>query len=274
MNKFKFLLLPVIFIGSLAANAQKLPTEQPGTLRAPANIKVDGKATEWNNTFQAYNKHVDFFYTISNDDNKLYLTIQVTDASVIKRICSSGVTLTINRSGKKNDKDGMSITYPVFDDKNRFTPILKYTSSAPGSGVVIQANSGIAPSAKQVDLTDSAINVTNKNMIAKAKNIRTAGIKNIDTLISVYNTDGIKATALFNNKMVYTLELSVALKQLDLSVSSANKFIYQLRVNEVFQHGINITKDPIGNVTSVSVVKGGEMGQPATDFWAEYTLAK
>lgn len=265
-----------IILFSLTVNAQKLPTEQQGSLRAPANIKVDGKATEWDNKFQAFNKHVDFFYNMANDDHKLYLTIQVTEPSVIRRICSAGITVLINKSGKKNEKEGMAVTYPVFENNNRFTPMLKYNSSALGSIVNIK-NTGIeSNSSKQAPLTDSAINVTNKNMAAKAKLIRTSGFKNIDTLISVYNADGIKATALFDHKMVYTLELSIDLKQLDLSVNNADKFTYELRVNEVEQRGINITKDPAGNITMITVTKGdeSEMGQAQTDFWSEYTLAQ
>jgi len=34
-------------------------------------------------------------------------------------------------------------------------------------------------------------------MAAKSKTIRVAGIKSVDTLISVYNTDGIKTAELF-----------------------------------------------------------------------------
>ena len=44
----------ILFV--LSANAQKLPNTQETSLRAPANLKVDGKPTEWNNQFQAYNK--------------------------------------------------------------------------------------------------------------------------------------------------------------------------------------------------------------------------
>ncbi len=34
---------------------RKLPNVQQVSLRAPANINIDGKTTEWNNRFQAYN---------------------------------------------------------------------------------------------------------------------------------------------------------------------------------------------------------------------------
>ena len=58
------------------ANAQKLPNVQQASLRAPENVKVDGKPTEWGDKLQAYNKATDVFYTIANDYNNLYLIIQ------------------------------------------------------------------------------------------------------------------------------------------------------------------------------------------------------
>ena len=45
-------------------------------------------------------------------------------------------------------------------------------------------------------------------------------------------------------------------------------------INEVVEHGINITKDESGRLISISFKGGAQAGQPATDFWAEYTLAK
>ncbi|HCN82336.1 MAG TPA: hypothetical protein DIT07_01770, partial [Sphingobacteriaceae bacterium] len=68
-----------LIIIPVTTSAQKLPNIQEASLRAPAGIKVDGKATEWNNQFQAYNKATEIFYTISNDDDKLYLAVQATD---------------------------------------------------------------------------------------------------------------------------------------------------------------------------------------------------
>src|ERR1700744_4874348 len=103
----------------LTANAQKLPNVQPAGIRAPADIKMDGKTTEWNNQFQAYNRATDIYYTLANDDDHLYLTVQATIPDIINKIIGGGITLTIQKSGKKNDKDGISITYPIFTKENR-----------------------------------------------------------------------------------------------------------------------------------------------------------
>ena len=74
-----------------SAQAQKLPNVQKDGVRAPANIRIDGKTTEWDNKFEAYNKATDVFYTISNDDNYLYVTVQATQAAIIRKIIGGGV---------------------------------------------------------------------------------------------------------------------------------------------------------------------------------------
>jgi len=63
------LLLTAISIG---VYAQKLPNVQLGSVQAPADIKIDGKTTEWHDQFQAYNRATDIYYTLSNNDNHLY----------------------------------------------------------------------------------------------------------------------------------------------------------------------------------------------------------
>ncbi len=289
-------ILPVLLlVTALTANAQKLPNVQQVNLRAPADIKIDGKATEWDNKFQAYSNHTEFYYTIANDDKNLYVVIQATDPAIIRRIINGGVTLTIDRSDQKKDKDGMSITYPVFDKANRFIPNMgdgggrrsiaslmrnSVASSLAGSGVrVIEDNRddntmsvrGTSAQSPPVNKDSLAI-ANNNNMANKAKYIRTNGIKDLDSLISVYNQDGIKAAALFDNKLVYTYELAIALKQLGIPVSNPVKFAYQLMINEVVVHGIT-TYYPGGGMSYVKT-DVGMAAQSATDLWGEYTLAK
>lgn len=237
-------------------NAQKLPNQQKLSVRAPANIKIDGQATEWNNKFQAYSNHTQFYYTISNDDNNLYLTIHATESAIINRIFKGGITLTVNKSGTKKDKDGIHITYPLIN--GFFIPLQNLGER-------------LAERKPSVNQGDSLMRIANKNMYNKVKEIRVKGIKNIDTLISIYNTDGIKAASALDNKMEYTYELSVTLKNLELSVNDAPKFAYQLMINQVGPPSTSLSSS--GLLVTISSPKPS-FGQDATDFWGEYTLAK
>ena len=246
----------------VGASKQKLPGVQTISLRAPANIKIDGKTTEWDNKFQGYNRNTDLFYIMSNDDDYLYLTLQANDPAIVRHILAGGFTLTINQSGKKGDRAGIAVTYPIFDKANRLTvnfrnrPKLEKGSDA------------------SVKKADSNMYAVNKSMNEKVKLIKVTGVKDIDTLISVYNEDGIKVAAAFDNELVYTCELAISLKHLGLAINNGTKFAYNIMLNEVIQSGIDIKKDPSGNIVSMSVNKGAQPAMPPTDFWGEYTLAK
>jgi len=252
--------LTVFFILNIVicAQAQKLPNTQEVGLRAPATTKIDGKATEWNNQFQAYNKSTDIFYTISNDDDKLYLTIQSVNPEMITKIIGGGLTFTVQKSGRKNDKNGVSITFPVFNKANRPDFNLQSIKDKKAAGPFN---------------IDSAILVYNNVLSGKALLIATSGIPGLDS-VSVYNQDGIKVAQLFDNKLAYTYELAIDLKQLGISVSDAAKFAYHINL------GTSVSKNLLSMMNFEVKADGSTANagvNPAaayTDFWGEYTLVK
>lgn len=243
---------------SIMANAQKLPNTQQTSVLTPANIKIDGKATEWGDKFQAYNKATGIYYTLCNDDANLYLTIQATIPDVIKKILNGGITLTISKAGKKDDKGAPSITYPVSAAGNKVSINLRNKPTGNGA--------------------DSLMNIKNKEMSTKYKTIRTSGIKELDTIISVYNTENMKVAERFDNNLYYTYELAVPLKYLEIMKDNPVKFAYHIKINEVEQSGITMlnqnSTDGRQRLMAIRVGPNAVVGQPATDFWAEYTLAK
>ena len=257
-------------LGYLTSSAQKLPNIQQGSVQAPTNVKIDGKATEWNNQFQAYNHATDIFYTLANDDNNLYLVIQATDPAIINKIINGRISFSISKSGKKNDNDAVTISYPIFDRKDK-------------PGLNLKDKPEIKPgSAASLKLADSFMYVNNKRMTDRAKNIKVTGVKGLDTLISIYNDNGIKAAALFDNKMAYTCEIAVALKLVGLSVTDPAKFSYHITLNAIQMDdmpGIFITRAANGSITAIDIHKelalpGAQGTTVDTDFWGEYTLAK
>jgi hypothetical protein len=266
----RFMIATLFSISAFTANAQNLPNIQKASARAPTNIKIDGKTTEWNNRFQAYNHATDIFYTLSNDDNKLYLTVQAANETIINKILLGGVSLIINPSDKKKDKNSVSITFPVFDRKDLPNMNLKNKPEL------------TKDKARNRMLADSFMNVVNKSLTDKLKEIEITGVKEIpDSLISIYNEDGIKAAALFDNQISYTYELAIPLKYLGLST---DKFRYHIELNGASANHSTIQLSSGGRFYMVS--SGGQtMAIPATspqftgmvfptDFWGEYTLAK
>jgi hypothetical protein len=255
MKNLKNTVVILLLFNFFNTYAQEIAPElrSKNSIRAPANIKIDGKADEWQNKFQAYSYHTQFYYTVSNDDKDLYLTIQVNNGDIINRIFNGGVTFTINRSDTKKDPEGIHLTYPLIQG---YLILFK------------RAPKIVKGSATSLAAVDSFVNVQNHKMEQRSKFIKVIGIKDVDTTTSIYNRDGIKAAASLDNKYRYTYELAISLNDLGLSTTTSTKFTYQVMINEVEE------KHHAPGEIYVSLTLPGIGAQPATDLWGEYTLAK
>src|SRR3954469_12419938 len=119
MKKTTLLLLAAVAF--LQVNAQSLPKVQEKSVRAPANVRIDGKLTEWGSSFQAYNPTTDLSYTMANDDKNLYITVQAHDIrynGVADRIVARGITFNF-ADNKVKDNKGISVTWPVKNNPER-----------------------------------------------------------------------------------------------------------------------------------------------------------
>lgn len=242
--------LLILFAASVIA--QKLPGKQEASLRAPADIKIDGKLTEWGSKLQAYNNATEIAYTIANDDDKLYLTIQCKLRDVVDKILRGGISLTVNHIIKKNDPQGVTVSFPALkgEDMSAVTNMF-----ARASNQKREAGNGPVPVAELNDLLQ-----------ARTKTIGVKGIKDVsDMAISIYNEEGIKAAALFDTGLTYTYELAIPLKYLDLPRDAP--FAYHLKINAPDETPVlhpGGPPPPPMMLTSTA----------PTDFWGEYTLAK
>jgi hypothetical protein len=245
----------VLVAFSAATYAQKLPNTQKGSLYAPAGIKVDGNTTEWKNQFQAYNKADDIFYTICNDKENLYLTIQATEPTIIYKIINGGITLTLNNTGKDKDK-GIGITYPLFGTHH--LPMISLNDKPMPANA---ANYSIR--------IDSFKHAMNTQLEKNEKEIKVKGIKTIsDSLISVYNDLGIHAAERFDDQLAYACELALPLKYIMTEGIDPTHIHYNVKING------RLSSLPDGARVTLIVAKPSDMNALyATDFWGEYMLA-
>jgi hypothetical protein len=212
--KISFCALLSVGISGFAAKAQSV---QEAGIWAPANTKVDGKLTEWNNSLQANNKTVNLNYTIANDDKNLYLAIKATDQSTTAKILGGGINFTINTDGKKKDKDAFVIDFPIL---NR---------AAMRGG---QGRRGGGQPGQPVD--SAAIADMRAQTIAAIKEIKVTGFKDItDSVISIYNEYGIKAAVAYDSNGSFIYELAVPLSQLGISPDKTKEIAYNLKVNGI-----------------------------------------
>jgi hypothetical protein len=232
--------------------AQKLPNVQKESVRAPANIKIDGKATEWDNKFKAQNNATELFYTLSNDDENLYLAVQTKFKDVIDKIMRGGITFTVNPTLDKKNTSQASVTYPSLD-------------LAGVSNVTNKMAVKNSPKANP-DEDPVSVNDVNKTFSMRSKVVAVSGINSIQSgEISIYNENGIQVASHFDDNLGYTYELAIPLKHLSLPDSS-KPFSYQIKVNEPKQFTKLEGNRPPPPMMKTSVA--------ATDTWGEYTLAK
>ncbi|QKJ28989.1 hypothetical protein HQ865_04210 [Mucilaginibacter mali] len=230
--------------------AQKLPNKQEVSLRAPADMKTDGKLTEWEGKLQAYNTATEIYYAISNDDERLFLTIQCKYRDIVDKILRGGITLSINHIIKKNDPEAVMVTYPVLR----------------GADMSAVTNMFAKMNNEKSEAHDGPVPVGELNTLLqnKSKLINIKGIKPItDPAISVYNEEGIKAVSLFDTGLTYTYELAIPLKYLNLP---ATPFSYHLKINAPDETPL----PPNGRFAPPVVITA----TAPTDFWGEYNLAK
>jgi hypothetical protein len=258
--KYPYYWLALTLCSSLSANAQKLPNVQPAGIYAPANVKIDGKATEWGSQLQAFNKNTSIFYTMANNNDNLYLAIQTTDKAAMEKILGGGLALTI--MGKNG---AIAFTTP--------------TTSAPNRANIIKA-------VRSSDsITDSVLNKLNKDLTTNLKEVTLKGIAAIpDPTISVYNEYGVKVSGLLGMDKAYTCEIAIPLKYINPVLADAGSFNYNIMLN-----GIKVEIRSVSNGTALdpmsaemasimaNVVLNGspmiELTSP-TDFSGTYTLIK
>ena len=258
MKKHFLLLIFVLLSRSFFASAQKLPNKQETGVYAPADIKIDGTAKEWQVQFQAYNHAIETWYTISNDEENLYLIFRSNETEVTQKIITGGITLTISSVDKKSAITPVSITYPV----------VPWMSS--------QVDYLLKPAGqiKKSDLT-----FLNKKINDKLKEIKISGVTSIpDGAISVYNDLGIKGAHLLDDQKNYTCEITFPLALIKHLIDDKGTFAYRVQVT-----GIDLKTTVIVGGTgpggaappSTEAVPHGMLYDSSpTYFSATYTLAK
>jgi hypothetical protein len=259
------------------AKAQKLPNIQQASLRALANIKIDGKATEWGTQLQAYNKAVDLSYSLANDAKNLYLVVQTDKPRIFEKVIGVGVTLTINKNGAKDYKNNSNaaLTYPLLDVPTGIRIIATAGIKSDNVKAVING----PKEARMTNLvvndgqTDSLKEVANKMLKSASKTLKLKGFNSLQDTLSIYNEHDILVAIDYNKNGTYTYELKIPLKLLGIA-GQKNPFSYSIKLRSRLEDNkkgiLTITKfDKQGNTINPNQDLDAD-----TDFWGEYTLAK
>ncbi len=263
--KYKFLIISLflsVFVRSDIAFSKK---KEETNRWANHPIKIDGKIDDWNDSLVSYNNDTKFYYTISNNNENLYLAIKSTNSADVRRIFAGGISFLINTEGKK--KSGYKITFPVAERKRIPNPKSKNP-----------ANDPVLPDIKEL-----------RKMLSQIKEIKAEGFKTIiDGGISLYNTYGIQAAVTFNDQDNLIYELAIPLSLLNLYADNPVLLAYNIKINGLLRPQMQGGGMPDGRNTMQGRSNNGAFNNTnrpdnytetmklfsSTDFWIKSRLAK
>lgn len=73
-------------------------------------LNIDGSSSDWKTTLDSKDKN-SYSYGVSNDQENVYIRININDQSIQKKIMLAGLTVWIDTTGKK--KENLGITCPI-----------------------------------------------------------------------------------------------------------------------------------------------------------------
>jgi len=261
----RLLLLPVLLVFCFNARAQKQPQVQDKPVRAPQNVKIDGRFTEWANPFlskdktdgylAAYNSASRVFYTVSNDDENLYLVVRGLGTAVANKLMRGGLVFTVSHytdSKRKKAPDNVTIGYPIPIGQEKAASVM---TTIFATGTYVDDDS--VKNRRQID---SMQRIAARQVADLAKEIRISGIPEItDSVISIYNEQHIRVVMGFVKRQPI-IELAIPLKYLKLSVDNPAKFSYNIRLNGIPDSGLPPPPPPtmaMGSSDAIVVVASG-----------------
>ncbi len=244
----------------LQANAQKLPNKQEASVRIPVNVKIDGKATEWSNSFQAYNNATSVYYTMANNNDFVYLIGQINEPDVVERINKYGFTFEIYKKENPVNDELIGITSPPPIYPKYFTTTLYTATRAPD----------ISLAKNRMKSYNEALQKHHKLLVIK-------GIPGFDT-VSVYNDEpGIRLAEAVDINLNYTFELQIPMRYVKLLKGEDKQILYHFTVNTSPPSFMRSPKEPY-TPEQLAYIEEAEARiakkNAATDFKAIYTLAK
>lgn len=200
------------------------------------SISPDGIIDDWSNPLRFYDYKSKINYSISNDQQNIYLCIKISDRSTQMKIIRAGMEFKIDPLGKNGFP--ISFMYPLPNlNKDRH-----------------QRNTDNESEAKTGDKQDRTQIL--KRYLLEAKNARLVGFKTeLGSNISLLeNTSGIKAAIHIDNGGIMCYEALIPFE------SFYKKMLSPADSNIVFSYMIKINALPAPSMSSKAGYNGGGMG--------------
>lgn len=202
----RLFLFVFLFTASLSLFAQDKVTK---SLRMENTPVIDAQLEEWGDSLQYHFEAQGMRYSLANDDENLYIAIQVRNPADQLKAIYSGFTIMVNTEGKQ--RPGPSVIFPV--------PDRAALRSMDAKEEVRQTK----------DMRQAGLNMVRAIFVEGFDKI-------VDGPISMENLYGIRTAAKIDSAGMLNYEASIALKQLNLDKN--NPFALNLRINETVSRRI------------------------------------
>lgn len=201
-SKFLVFLTSLFLLAVQTTWAQKKAEAIPAKWADQAPV-IDGQLNDWKDSLDQYNNSAKLYYSLSNDNENIYLAIKNNSRENLTAILATGISFSANiESNKKNPP---KITFPIID-------------RTPGK----KRNTTEQPEPEEIQ----------KEILSRIKEVRVSGFKEIiDGGISLYNTYGIKAATGFDSKNNLVQEIAIPLSLLGLQSGNTEPVSYSIRIN-------------------------------------------
>jgi len=196
--------LPCLAFILLALNTFAQKDTKQYMQKAPIDVNVDGKLTEWGDSLALYDIKTKLNYTVANNDTDLYVIAYVTDPKLRRKIMAAGITISVNPEGKKHKT--YSLTYPVPDGSAIFKP---HTGDDDGEDI-------------------------KKPSLLQSTSIKVAGFKDVESdVITTANTYGFKAAIKLDDKHNMVYETAIPIKMLNIKPGKNDELEINIQVNAI-----------------------------------------
>ncbi|RBL87967.1 hypothetical protein [Chitinophaga flava] len=258
MNSIKVRIAGAGLIAALLCQVNLNAQDSEPNKWVPDHIKIDGQATEWPKPLQFYNNDTKLFYTIANNKDTLFVVVSVPDKLSQQRIMRSGMSISINPTGKK--KGGATLTFPLT------------TEAAPTPDVPQESRQKVADEWK-------------KQILANVKEVKVEGFTGIaDGNIPVNNTYGIRTASTFDGAGNLVCEMAVPLTAAGIPAGYDKPIAYRFKVNSLSNAERKEHEKAMREKMAKAKEQGGGPGMAmdpdfnmmlffSNEFWTRQTLA-
>jgi len=197
--KFKLLSIFLVFV-SFSVSAQ----EESLKSKWISPIKIDGELTDWKDTLSYYYDKQDMKYSVANDGEYLYISIQIPNRIQQLKAINSGFSISVNTDLK--EKDGPTVVFPIPDV------------------AAVRAMNSNEDYEKKADRRQAGLDMVRAIYVHNFEGI-------VDGRISLQNHYGIKTAIKIDSADVLNYEAAISLKQ--LKIDKNKPFALNLRINEI-----------------------------------------